>query len=72
MKQIGDIRIKKKFAWIPILLESKQLIWLTFYKEQQIYSEELESGLINNELIQNKIWTENVTKWRTLKKDRFL
>ena len=65
---IGDIKKKRKFAWFPTMLETKQLIWLTHYIEHSIYNTKKESGILDNHLLVNKIWTEEITKWRVYRK----
>ena len=36
---LGDIRLIKKFAILPIRISEDELMWLQFYKQRQTYSE---------------------------------
>ena len=34
--KIGDIKIKRKFSWVPTMIDNKY-IWLKYYIEKYIY-----------------------------------
>jgi hypothetical protein len=39
MEQIGNVKIKVSFAWLPDMMDNGKFIWLTYYKKVYKYEE---------------------------------